>query len=149
MMSKEIDLDKPLSDEDREWLHARSQDSVIEANDRQFKDEGEDDEPEVDEDGGQEFKTTAAPQSWEPGTAPTHQFVQRPYDPPVEGAVVKGELVTEETIAAQEAAASGEEVEADDDLDTWTVDELKDELRAHGESTSGNKEELIKRLRKG
>lgn len=35
-MSKMIDFDKPLSDEDRAWLHGRSLDWKVEANDRRF-----------------------------------------------------------------------------------------------------------------
>jgi hypothetical protein len=156
-MSKEIDLDKPLSDEDREWLHEHSLDHQIQANDRQFAEESE--EPEVDEDGGQEFVTTGAKAPWEPGQEPVQQFAQRPYDPPMSGNWDPGPVVSEEDveaqIEAQEAEAEGREpkgkaaAEPDDDLDTWTVEELKDELAARGEPTSGNKADLVKRLRKG
>lgn len=143
-MSKQIDFDKPLSDEDRQWLHERSQDYLIAENDRKFAKEGEAEvEPEVSEDGGQEFVTTGAKAPWEPGTEPSSQFAQRPYDPPVSGNWDPGPVVSEEDLEGAEAAA-----EADDDLGTWTVDELREELRAQGESTSGNKDELVKRLRK-
>ena len=143
-MSKEIDFEKPLSDEDREWLHERSLDHLVQANDRQFAKEPE--EAEVnEEEGSQQFVTTGAKTSWEPGTEPVQQFAQRPYDPPLSGAFKPGPVVGEEDVAGKE----GSGVEAEDDLDTWTVEELKDELRSHGESTAGNKDELIKRLRKG
>lgn len=160
-MSKEIDLDKPLSDEDREWLHEHSLDHQIQANDRQFAKEGEskEGEPEVDEDGGQEFVTTGAKAPWEEGSEPKQQFAQRPYDPPMSGNWDPGPVVSEEDVEAQveaqEAEAEGREpktkaaAEPDDDLDQWNVEELKEELRSRGESTSGNKDELIKRIRKG
>jgi hypothetical protein len=132
-MTKQIDLDKPLSDEDRAWLKERSQMDLIAANDRQF---GKD-EPEVEETegGGQVLQTTGAPQSWDPPESePKHEFVNRPYDQPVSGHFAP--------------EASAEEPAEEDDIEYWTVEELKEELRAHGESTSGNKEELVKRLRK-
>jgi hypothetical protein len=150
-MSKEIDLDKPLSDEDRAWLHERSLDHQIQANDRQFKDAPEAEvEPEVSEDGGQDFVTTGAKAPWEEGQEPVQQFAQRPYDPPMSGNWDPGPVVSEEDVEAQQAAAEGKDAPApDDDLDQWNVEELKDELRSRGESTSGNKDELIKRIRKG
>jgi hypothetical protein len=135
-MSREIDLDKPLSDEDRAWLKDRSQLDVIAENDRKFKEPG-DEEPEVSDDGGQDLKSPADPgKSWEEGTEPPIQFAQRPFDPPVTGAFAGATIVGEE----------GETEEADD-LDEWTVEELKDELRSRDLSTSGNKQELVKRLR--
>lgn len=135
-MSKEIDLEKPLSGEDRAWLKERSQGYLVDENDRKFgKDEPE--ELEVDEDGGQELKTTGAPVFWDPPeTEPKHEFVARPYDPPVSG-----------HFAPEAPPEEGEDV-VEDDPDAWTVEELKEELRALDLPTSGNKDELVKRLRK-
>jgi SAP domain len=138
-MSKIIDFDKPLSTEDRDWLKERSQGYLVEENDRKFGKESK--EPKVDKkSGSQELETTGAPANWEEGTEPKIEYVARPYDPAVSGHFGPE---SEETAAAEAEAAAVEE-----DLDTWTVDELKDELRAIGESTSGNKDELVKRLRK-
>jgi SAP domain len=139
-MSKEIDLDKPLSEEDRAWLKERSLTHLIEANDRQFGVEPE--EPVIDEElGSQQLVTTGAKQSWEPGTQPENKFVQRPYDIPVTG-----------HFATSEVTGTGEAVEAEaadeDEIEYMTVEELKEELRSLGQSTSGNKEELVNRLKK-
>jgi len=138
-MSKAIDLEQPLSDEDRAWLKERSLIHEIEANDRLFgKDEPE--EPEIDEElGSQKLVTTAAKQFWEPGTEPETKYVQRPYD-----AQVTGHFAPE--VTPEGAQAGTQSAEAEEDIQYLTIDELKEELRARDLSTSGNKETLVNRL---
>jgi hypothetical protein len=162
-MSREIDFEKPLSDEDRAWLHEHSQDHLIAENDRKFKEEPEEEEPEISKEGGQDLPTTGARQPFEPGTRPQNKYVDRPYDrdpslgepEPREGEVagllpeeqvhegLGREVVYGEKPGEHERSAGSVE----DDLDEWTVEELKDELRSRDLSTSGNKSELVQRLR--
>jgi hypothetical protein len=132
-MSKQIDFEKPLSDEDRAWLKDHSQSYLIEENDRKFGKEPP--APKVDDSGGQELETTGAAENWEPGTEPKVEFAYRPYDPPI-----SGHYAVEPAVEPQ----SVEEV----DVDELTVEELKEELQARGESTSGSRNDLVKRLEK-
>lgn len=170
-MSKEIDFDKPLSDEDRQWLHERSQDYLIAENDRKFKSESEEEEPEVSKEGGQRLPTAGAQQPFEPGTRPQNKYVDRPYDrdpslgepEPREGEVagllpeeqvheglgrevVYGEKPKADDGEGQSAESESEE-SGEDEIEYWTIDELKEELRSRGLPTSGNKSELVQRLK--
>jgi hypothetical protein len=129
-MSKDIDFDKPLSDEDRAWLHERSLDWRIQENDRKFGKEPEPSEPVSPAD--------PAP-FWEEGTEPKSVFVQRPFDPQIEGYYAGGVVVAE-----VEPEVEVEEVAVED----LTVEELKAELRDRELPTDGNKAELVKRLKK-
>jgi hypothetical protein len=133
-MSRQIDLEKKLSDEDRAYLKEWSRSDLIEQNDRQFgKPEPE---PEVSEDGGQDLPTADAKPFWEEGKEPESKFVQRPFDPQVTGHF------------ASEPVDQGGEPPEEVEIDELTVDELKDELKARNLSTSGNKTDLQKRLAK-
>lgn len=152
-MSKEVDLSKPLSDEDRAYLQQRSCTWEIEENDRQFK-RGKFAEPSEDEVETVFTPTnTSAPASVEAGSAADNppQFVgQRPGDPAVWGgatgrtkeeaeALEAGDLLD----APEDQADSDDDAEGPEDL---TVDELKAELKRRDLSTSGNKAELVQRL---
>ena len=149
-MSKEVDLSKPLSDEDRAYLQQRSCTWEIEENDRQFK-RGKFAEPSEDEVETVFTPTnTSAPASVEAGSAADNppQFVgQRPGDPAVWGGATGR---TKEEAEALEAGdlLDAPEGEADDaeDPEDLTVDELKAELKRRDLSTSGNKAELVQRL---
>ena len=76
---------------------------------------------------GQELKTTGAPVADPPETEPKHEFVARPYDPPVSG-----------HFAPEAPPEEGEDV-VEDDPD-YGREELKEELRALDLPTSGNKD---------
>jgi hypothetical protein len=135
-MSKDIDLDKPLSDEDRAWLKDHSQLDLIAENDRKFK------EPEESDPDAPQVSPADPPRFWEPGKEPEQRFVQRPFDPQVSGHFAS-------------KAEDGDEVKEVDEgegeivgLEDLTVEELKDELRELGLSTSGSKKELQERLQK-
>jgi hypothetical protein len=126
-MSRQIDFEKPLSDEDKEWLHEMSLDWRVEENNRRFDKEYQESEgfkpdPEVN---------NAANVPRLPANFATDQFATGPVYPVVEPVNAP-------------ASESVEEV----DVEELTVDELRDELRGLGESTSGTKAELQKRLTK-
>jgi len=148
-MSKQIDLDKPLSDEDREYLLSRSRYYDVEENDRQFKKGkfAEDKEPKF-----QPANTVAAPPI-EPGSDadnPPRYVGARPYG--VDRAAWGGSTgLSEQEAYVATAPEPHTEVEgqvqevAPEDLN---VEELKDELRERELPLDGNKADLVKRLKK-
>lgn len=163
-MSKQVDLDKPLSDADKLHLHERSLDYLIEENERRFKQE----------------KAHAAGQPVKV-EIPNLEVPPPPPNPrAVSGQTLEsGPVVSEEDAKAadkaaqedakriakeyEEAQEAREEAfkrsqptksspstseDEDVDVDDLTVEELKDNLREFGESTSGSKAELQARLKK-
>ena len=152
-MSKNVDLTKPLSDEDKEYLNSRARGWQVEENDRQFK------RGKFAEDFEEEFKPnyTVAPPLVEPGSdadTPPRFVGQRPYG--VDRAVWGGSTGVEEQEAYANTAAephaevqSEEQPEEDEEpvtVDDLTVDQLKAELKARDLKTSGDKKELQERL---
>lgn len=158
-MSKNIDLEKPLSDEDREYLKLRSRHADIEENDRIFGN------GKFAEDHEEEYRgtnTVAKPQV-EPGSPADNppSFVGvRPYnvDPAVWGGVTN---LTEQEATAQESGDGddldgvdsdlGDDNSDDDDdsdvaIEDLTVDQLKEELKSRNLKVSGNHAELVERL---
>jgi hypothetical protein len=134
-MSRQIDLEKKLSDEDRAYLKEWSRNDLIEQNDRQFgKPEPE---PEISKEGGQDLPTADAKPFWEEGKEPESKFVQRPFDPQVTGHFASEPVDQGEGSEVEEVAP--------EDL---TVEELRAELRERDLPTDGNKAELVKRLKK-
>lgn len=131
-MTKNIDLDKKLSDEDRAWLKERSLDYMIEANDRQFGVEHPYEAPNLK---AHEFYDDEHREEHMP------KFAQRPSDPQVTGVWAAQTVVPGENPNLKEAE-EGEETE----IEYLTVEELKEELRERDLSTSGNKEALVERL---
>jgi hypothetical protein len=133
-MSRKIDFDKPLSDEDKEWLHGWSQDYLIDENARKFdkayqKSTG----PEIPR---IEVNAPAAPR--DPRDFPNDKVATGPvYPTDVNAGQVQ-----------QYADTSSKPVEEEVDINDLTVDELKDELRKLDEPVSGTKDELVKRLSK-
>jgi hypothetical protein len=128
-MSREIDFEKPLSDEDKEWLHEMSMDWRIEENDRRFDKEYQESEgyrPEEDAN-----KSASVPR--QPANFATDQFATGPVYPVVESV---------------NAAPATQEVVEEVDVEELTVEELKDELRGLDQPTTGTKAELQKRLTK-
>jgi hypothetical protein len=132
-MTKQIDLDKPLSDEDRAWLKERSQLDLIAENDRKFP-------PKVTKPDPNAPQTSPADahKFWDEGKEPEQKFVQRPFDPQVTGHWAS------DPVDQGEAEPEVEEVGPED----LTVEELKEELRERDLPTDGNKAELVKRLKK-
>lgn len=147
-MSKVVDLDKKLSDDDRAYLKERSRLWEIDENDRKFK------QGKYADDFVPEFQpgyTVAAPPI-EPGSEADNPptFVgARPYG--VDRGVWGGStgLTEQEALAgnAGEPHSTQEEVE-EVDVDELTVEQLKDELHALDLPVSGNKKELQDRLQK-
>jgi len=127
-MSKNIDLEKPLSDEDRAWLKDHALGYQIEENDRKFGKEKEYEPPSL-----------AAQEPYEEGKRPEPVFAQRPFDPQIEGYFAGGVIVPGESVI--------EVGEEETDIEYLTVEELKEELHARDLSTSGNKNALVDRLK--
>lgn len=126
-MSRVIDFEKPLSDEDKQWLHAWSQDWRIEENERKFgKAEEHADGRPVDV---TQVLADAGVEVPEPQAQPVVQLTGG-RDHPLTGVVDDG----------------GEEDAVD--IDELNVDELKQHLHDLGQPTTGNKKELQERLAK-
>lgn len=143
-------LERPLTDEEKLTVHQWSRDDIIETNERLFKQRKVHDAGDpIDVKGALDKANLEVPDE-PPG--PTYVGSQGHVDQgPV---VVEGEDSSgraqlprdhDFTVAVQdEEPAEVEEV----DIDELTVDELKENLHELGESTSGNKAELQKRLKK-
>jgi hypothetical protein len=139
-MSRQIDHDKPLSEEDKAWLRETSQVWRIEENERKFdkahqKSEGHVEEPDP-------HRAPELPR--QPANFATDQFVTGPAyavaNPPWQG-----EVQSAQGYVGQTEDSNDEEVVTPDQL---TVPELKEELKSRDLSTEGNKAELVKRLEK-
>lgn len=143
-MSKDIDLSKPLSEEDEAWLLERSRGWQIDENKRILADAEEAKKERVKgEAPEEEWKpsyTVASPPFDAPG--PSTRQVPRPVGiegrPQVEPA---GELGDAQPVAV-------EEVDEEVPVEELTVEELKEELRGRELPVSGNRDELVKRLNK-
>jgi hypothetical protein len=132
-MSRTIDFDKPLSDEDKKWLHEWSQDWRIEENERKF---------------GKKVDLTKPVDT---AAVLAKAGVEVP-DPPPGPTQVAGQPLSqgsEQFHANRDHPFTGtvddspvEEV----DIEELTVEELKTELAGLELSTAGNKKELQQRL---
>lgn len=71
------------------------------------------------------------------------------------GEIDHGETVQESNAAVEDdqdlesLLQQSEDLRSDDDYDDWTVNELKAKLAERGQPVSGNKQELIERVRQG
>ncbi|QHB37435.1 hypothetical protein SEA_LEOPARD_28 [Mycobacterium phage Leopard] len=165
-MSMQVDHSRPLTKEEKVWLHQWSLDWVIEENERIHGKQGDGEPPNVQaalEDAG--FKapppppgpTTVAGQGTvltgpvvvegendqppAPGTIGTR--VELPRDHPLTAAI------DDSTPAGGQQAAEADEWDAKAvraEVNELTVDELKENLRELDEPVSGDKAELQKRL---
>lgn len=120
-MSRRIDLKKPLSDEDREYLHRRGRTWDIEMNDAQFKDAVK----VTDGNGGE---VNVAPEVRDPDAHVLPEGETQGNADPDTGGEDEDDRVSEADVKALKA------------------DELREELSERDLSTDGNKEELQKRL---
>lgn len=150
-MSKEVDLTKPLSDKDREYLKSRSLMYEVEENDRRFG-KGRFAEPKKGDDPEPVFAPTptVAALPIEPGSpadTPPKFVGVRPHG--VDRAVWSGStgLTQNEALAGPAGEPHFTQVE-EVPPEELTVDELKDELRDRDLPVSGDKAELVKRLKK-
>jgi hypothetical protein len=129
-MGRQIDFDKPLSDENKAWLRDRSRGYEVDDNERRFSDDP--DAPVVPDTDWTPSNRMAAEPFDEPGANPR----QVPFPVGVDGEHV-------------DRSAGGyddqtEEVAVED----LNVEELKAELHERDLPVGGNKEELVKRLKK-
>jgi hypothetical protein len=157
-MSRQIDLSKKLSDEDRDYLISRGRLDDVRANDADF---GQDQERfQVIDDGNtgdvDPFKRDdgsdlmAGTHPGERALTPVQQIETGV--PPEE---VTGLPPTEPSQQAGDATGEGSDSRSfDDDYDAeedgkpvWTKEDLEEEAQKRGLPKSGNKSDLIKRLR--
>lgn len=164
-MSKDVDLSKPISDEEREYLKQRARHFDIEENDRQFK------KGKFAEDHEEPYRgrnTVAAPPI-EPGSDADNppRFVgNRPHG--VDRAVWGGSTgLSEQEAYAQTSGephaeqeeldlggvptVGGKQVKESDEpeevaVEDLNVEQLKEELRKRDLPVGGNKDELVERL---
>lgn len=147
-MGRQIDLDKPLSEEDEQWLRQRSRGWQVDEHKRTLADQARAEGKEVEEPEEPYKHPYTVPQpNFSDGSENTG-IVPNPvglvdsfeaYDPDVPDSEQKAHGVPE-------VVQEDEEVE-EIDIDDLHVEDLKDHLRELGESTSGNKAELQQRLR--
>jgi hypothetical protein len=148
-MSKNIDLTKKLSDEDKAWLKERSRQYDIDENERILSDGKKTEEP---KDVVFAPTPTVAAPPIEPGSPADNppQFVGvRPHG--VDRAVWGGStgLTEQEALAGPAGEPHSTQVEVVEvPPEELNVEELKDELRARELPVSGDKAELVKRLKK-
>ena len=126
-MSRQIDFNQPLSDEDRAWLHEWSQDWRIEENERRF---GQAEQPEVED-----------------------QLPHVQSQPDLDGNQVDSQ--PESGADGQGPETDDDDDDDDDDglsleeqIAQLTIDQLKDELEELGEPVTGSKKELQEHLLK-
>ena len=166
-MGRQIDLDSPLSEEDKEYLRRRGRGYLIHGNERRFGEDGKR-KPEPHEQAGpvgHQFYDNAEREKavYDQGGAPlpnttldynTGRVMDRDNGVLVEPAPV----LSQPGAYATSSAALGEffdsrdeyESDIDDDIAEevtgMKVDELKKRLAKENQPTSGNKEELQDRL---
>lgn len=135
-MGRNIDLTKPLSEEDEAWLYERSRGWQVDEHKRQLADkQNKEHEPgEVE------------PPDWEPTNTIAHPpFHGEQPNPRQVPSPVGMEVHAGEPVSSAGESVAGEGDYAPEDL---TVDELKEELHDRELPVSGNKDELVKRLKK-
>lgn len=133
-MGRNIDFSKPISEDDEAWLHERGRGWQVDEAKRVLADEKE----------GAKAEGGAQELEWEPSNRPPSDFFDEPGPTPRQ---VPRPVGDRKQLASPDAELDGENVEevAPEDL---TVDELKEELHARELPVSGNKDELVKRLKK-
>lgn len=131
-MSRQIDITKPLSDEDRQYLEDRARHEDLRRN-AEIVGEREADVLTPINDGN---TGDVDPFKADDGTEQ-----------------ITGTNPGERTVTAAQAADTGVPTaddagdEPDDDYENWTNEDLRDELENRDLSKSGNKQELVARLR--
>jgi hypothetical protein len=133
-MGRQIDFSKPLSDDDEAWLRERGRGWQVDEAERVLADEKE----------GHKAEGGPSEIEWTPSNRPPADFFDEPGPNPRQVPRPVGER---EELTSPDLEGEGEDVEevAPEDL---TVEELKDELHARELPVSGNKDELVKRLKK-
>lgn len=153
-MSRELDQSKPFSKEDIQWCKDWSLDHLVAENERRHG------QSKVHADGDPVDVNKAFDKAGVevPDAPPAPSYVgamggvqQGPLI--VEGETNEGRVPLPRDHPLTQEVVEGEGTGVPDafeevDIDELNVDELKDNLRDLGESTSGNKDELRKRLRK-
>lgn len=140
-MARDIDLSKKLSDEDRQYLIDRARLDLVAANDLEFS--GETDVPV-----GSGLPVGAGTDLNSADRNPEAQEAHSAHDPQLQPgsealASLMNRPVDDLGSGAQEAPAPAPE----DGYEDLTNEELREELESRGLTKSGNKEELIARLR--
>jgi hypothetical protein len=137
-MSRNIDFDKPLSAEDRAWLHEWSMDWRIEENDRKFSDLVQNNNgPQIQNDPN---NGTQAPRS--PHQFPGEKVATGPVYPVSTNSGSVQEYADTAPKELSAAAPSGEQVAIEDLTDA----ELDAELKGLKESTIGTRKQKEDRL---
>lgn len=127
-MSKQVDLEKPLSDEDRDYLESRAMHREIAENDARFAD-----------------GDPVSERSGLTGEEPAYG-VPAGSHPEAVGVGQGGVLARSDPAADRRAAESAADDE-EDEYSEMTVAELQDELEKRDLPKSGKKAELAARLR--
>lgn len=155
-MSRQIDITKPLSDEDVAYLDSRARHDLIEQNARMMAAESESGPATID--GGNTgdidpFKAddgTDLLAGTNPGETPLTAIqaveVQQRSDEGLAASDEDGEEL-EPTRQTGDALEADEEDDGDDEFSGLTNDELRDALESRDLPKSGNKKEMLARLR--
>lgn len=162
-MSRQIDLSKPLSDEDRYYLETRGRNDLIEANDRNFQDDqysavDDGNTGDIDRftnDNGTDVVTQMAP--GEVATTPIQALAAgQAVDTPREPVHQAGEAFGEDGDPGLSASAGSpgpanedEGVDNYDDESVWSYKDLQEEAKSREPAIAANqsRDDLIKALR--
>lgn len=144
-MSREIDMSKPLSDEDRAWMLENNRDNEVRANDEAHGRDSSD----IGRAGGMPFVTGGEPSLGSDRSIPTG------LTPNSQEADLDRERREAQLKAATEGGASADPLatgdlvyETDDKpYEDWSAAELQNEAGKRELSKSGTKAELAERLR--
>lgn len=132
-MSRTIDLTQPLSEDDREYLLARGREQHVFQNDAQFSDDLE----------------ARARGLYIPGSA-IDLAEGVPGTPSADPTVVNGggPAIPEEDPGLDSDDLVSDDLDSEEDnYETWTKEQLSEELENRELATTGKKDELIARLR--
>jgi hypothetical protein len=143
-MSRNIDFDKPLSTEDRAWLHEWSMDWRIAENDRKFSETVQNiSGPVITQNPDNAIANPRLPHNFpeeKVATGPVYPVANHPQIQQYANTVGQLPGTTVEPAPQPEPEAV--------DIEDLTVDELKSELKNLDQPVTGNKAELQDRLTK-
>jgi hypothetical protein len=132
-MGRNIDFTKEISEDDEKWLRERSRGWQVDENKRVIADAKRKSE------GGE-----TPEEEW----APTNTVAEPPFDEAGPSPRQVPRPVGERTeLDSPDADLEGGDGAGEEPIEELTVEQLKEELHARGLPVSGNKDELVKRLR--
>lgn len=145
-MSREIDLEEPLSDEDRQYLLDRGRDDLVRQNDLEFGDEESEARP-LSPFGEPMARSMTGDVGFdEENTSTRPTLVDRTVQQTVKGQGTSG---AGNALVGDADTDEDDEEDSEDDVppySEWSNEELREQLKGRGLSAGGPKAELVARL---